>query len=143
MSDAAAIAAADPPPGFVYVSRAAFVNHVGPIFQADSDPPGKVRLGLRIADVHTNTMGFLHGGMLATVADSAMARALFSKLKRRSVTLRMTVDYLDAVRIGDWLELAAELAFDDGEFGHTAFTASAGGELKARGEAVFRLLKAV
>jgi hypothetical protein len=30
------------PAGFVYVARAPFVNHVGPLFQAEHDAPGEM-----------------------------------------------------------------------------------------------------
>ena len=37
-------------------------------------------LGLWVETVHTNTMGFMHGGMIATVCDSAMARSTLKGL---------------------------------------------------------------
>ena len=66
---------AETPPGFVHVLRAPFINHVGPLLQAVENAPGEMCLGLRVSLVHTNTMGLMHGGMIATLCDSAMARA--------------------------------------------------------------------
>lgn len=143
--------AADPPPeappktpaGFVHVLRAPFVNHVGPLLQAIDNPVGVMLLGLWVEKVHCNTMGFMHGGMIATVCDSAMARSLYSKLQRRTVTLRMALEYFDPIQQGDWMEARARLVSSDQEVAHTECEVRVGESLRARGTAVFRLLRPV
>ncbi len=147
--------AADPPPetpsvapsripaGFVHVLRAPFVNHVGPLLQAVDNPVGAMLLGLRVEKVHCNTMGFMHGGMIATVCDSAMARSLYSKLQRRTVTLRMALEYFDPIQQGDWMEAHARLVSSDQEVAHTECEVRIGESLRARGTAVFRLLRKI
>ncbi len=131
------------PPGFVYVSRAPFVNHVGPLFQAEQDAPGEMTLGLKVDAVHTNTMGFMHGGMIATVCDSAMARAAVFLLNRRTVTLRMALEYFDPIKRGDWLTAHGRMIDQDGEVAHTECLIKVGGDVRARGTGVFRLLRKV
>jgi uncharacterized protein (TIGR00369 family) len=131
------------PPGFVQVLRAPFINHVGPLLQAIENAPGEMRLGLRVGLVHTNTMGLMHGGMIATICDSAMARALFLKLQRRTVTLRMNMEYFDPVQKGDWLEAHARLVSSDDDVAHTECRVTAGDRLCARSTGVFRLLRKV
>ncbi len=142
--------AADPPPGpppdppgFVHVLRAPFINHVGPLLQAEVNEPGHMTLGIRVGEVHINTMGFMHGGMIATLCDSAMARSTFAKLQRRTVTLRMALEYFDPILRGDWLEAHARLVSEDGEVAHTECEVRVGDALRARGTAVFRLLRKV
>ena len=107
------------PPGFVHVLRAPFVNHVGPLFQSVENAPGEITLGLQVELVHTNTMSFMHGGMIATICDSAMARAAVFKLNRRMVTLRMGMEYFDPVRKGDWLTAHGRLVGHDEEVAQT------------------------
>lgn len=136
-------AAPSAPPGFVYVARAPFVNHVGPLYQAEHDAPGSMTLGIRVDTVHTNTMGFMHGGMIATVCDSAMARAAVFLLQRRTVTLRMALEYFDPVKKGDWLTAHGRLVDQDGEVAHTECLVKVGDTLCARGTGVFRLLRKV
>ncbi len=131
------------PPGFVYVARAPFVNHVGPLFQAEQDAPGEMTLGLKVDTVHTNTMGFMHGGMIATMCDSAMARAAVFLLQRRTVTLRMAIEYFDTIKKGDWLTASARLVDQDGEVAHTECLLKVGDQTRARGTGVFRLLRKV
>jgi uncharacterized protein (TIGR00369 family) len=145
--------AADPPPkvpdgpkipdGFVHVPRAPFVNHVGPILQAIENPPGTMLLGLQVEKIHINTMGFMHGGMIATVCDSAMARAMHTRLQRRTVTLRMSLEYFDPIKHGDFIEAQARLVDHDEEVAHTECEVRVGASLCARGTGVFRLLRRV
>jgi len=131
------------PAGFVYVARAPFVNHVGPLFQAETDAPGEMTLGLKVDAVHTNTMGFMHGGMIATVRDSAMARAAVFLLQRRTVTLRMAIEYFDPIKKGDWLTAHGRLVGHDDDVANTECLVKVGDEVRARGTGVFRLLRSV
>ena len=123
--------------------RAPFINHVGPILQAKTDAEGEMRLALKVAQVHTNTLGLMHGGMIATLIDSAMARALISKLKRRSVTLKMSLEYLDAVQLGDVIVATGRLLSSEHDLAFTDCTVRVRETVKARATGVFRLLKAV
>ena len=132
----------DAPPGFIYAARAPFVNHVGPLFQAIENAPGEITLGLNVDLVHTNTMGFMHGGMIATICDSAMARAAVFKLNRRTVTLRMAMEYFDPIRKGEWLTAYGRLAGHDDEVAQTECVIRVGEDVRARGTGVFRLLRA-
>ena len=134
---------ADIPPGFVHVLRAPFINHVGPLLQAVENAPGEIRLGLRVGLVHTNTMGLMHGGMIATICDSAMARAVVSKFSRRIVTLRMGMEYFDAVQKGSWLEAHARLISSDDDVAHAECRVTVDARLSARSTGVFRLLRKV
>lgn len=131
------------PPGFIYVERAPFVNHVGPLFQATTDAPGEMTLGLKVEMVHTNTMGFMHGGMIATICDSAMARAAVFLLQRRTVTLRMAMEYFDPIKKGDWLTAHGRLVGHDDDVANTECLVKVGEEVRARGTGVFRLLRKI
>ncbi len=63
-------------------------------------------LGLRIGEHHLNMGGVAHGGMLTTLADSAMGIniALARQVRGGQVTVSLTVDFLSSARLGDWLE---------------------------------------
>ena len=63
-------------------------------------------LGLRVAAQHLNVQGLSHGGMLTTVADSALGMNLSLARGRRGgqVTVSLSADFLSAAREGDWLE---------------------------------------
>jgi uncharacterized protein (TIGR00369 family) len=132
-----------PPPGFIHVLRAPFINHVGPLLQSEHNELGFMTLGLWVGEVHCNTLGFMHGGMIATLCDSAMARSIQPKLQRRTVTLKMALEYFDPIHRGDWLEAHARLVSEDGEVAHTECDVRTGDATRARGTAVFRLLRKV
>jgi acyl-coenzyme A thioesterase PaaI-like protein len=87
-------------------------------------------------------MGFMHGGMIATICDSAMARAAVFKLNRRMVTLRMGMEYFDTIRKGEWLTAHARLLDHDGQVAQTECLIRVGDDVRARGTGVFRLLRA-
>lgn len=132
---------ADPPAGFAFQPRAPFVNHVGPIFQALENPGGQMRLGVWVDEMHCNTLGFMHGGMIATLADSAMARALVFALDRRAVTLKMSIEYLDTINRGDWLVAHGRLVSHDSAAALTECDLQVGDSVRARATGVFRLLR--
>ena len=62
---------------------------------------------------HANAHGIVHGGMLAAFLDSAMGSTVSHVLQRRSVTVRLTIDYLMPGRVGDWLQAEAEVIGHD------------------------------
>ena len=131
----------DPPPGYEYVPRAPFVNHVGPIFQAAQNAPGTMRLALRVGEIHANTMGYMHGGMIATLVDSCMARTLHSVLQRRTLTLKMGLEFLDAIKLGELVEVKGRLLAWDEQVAHTEAVVQVGEGVRARGTGLFRLLR--
>ena len=81
--------------------------------------------------------------MIATVCDSAMARATFMTLQRRTVTLRMGMEYFDPVKNGDWLEAHGRLVDHDEDVAHTECLIVIDGQTRARSTGVFRLLRKV
>jgi uncharacterized protein (TIGR00369 family) len=66
-------------------------------------------LGLTVAAAHTNSRGFLHGGLIAALADNAMGLSCGVVLAREGlpanglVTISLGVDYVGKAEIGQWL----------------------------------------
>ena len=69
--------------------------------------------GFRPGPHHANALGIVHGGMLAAFLDSAMGTAVWHQLERRSVTLRLSLDYLGPGKVGDWLQAEGEVVGHD------------------------------
>ncbi|KQQ97260.1 hypothetical protein ASF77_04725 [Massilia sp. Leaf139] len=65
-----------------------------------------ITIAMRMADQHTNMRGIVHGGMLASLADSALGLGLTMSCEGRNsfVTVNLGSDFLDAARPGDWVE---------------------------------------
>lgn len=98
-----------PPPGFVALRGAkGFLENFGQIYV---DRARRV-VAIRIGPHHLNPLGIPHGGMLATLADTAigMMMALETERKQPAVTVNLSMDYFDAARVGDWVE--AHVEFD-------------------------------
>lgn len=89
----------DAPPGFV--------RHVGG-FHVHAQRPV---LGLRIGPEHLNSIRIAHGGLLATLADTAFG-VMLKRLLALPVsppTVSLSLDYLNPAREGDWVEAEVEL----------------------------------
>jgi uncharacterized protein (TIGR00369 family) len=109
------------PAGFErFDGGADFIDLVGPVY-ARGEGAGRV-LGLRVEGRHRNAGGVAHGGLLATLVDFALGRAIEVDAEdaKARMTVSLTTDFLRAVETGSWLEahtrverLGGTLAFAD------------------------------
>ena len=78
---------------------------LGPVYTR-AGASGTAILALRVAKNHLNIQGVTHGGMLTTLADTALGINLALARGRRGgqVTVSLTADFLSGAREGDWLE---------------------------------------
>ena len=105
------------PQGFSrYDGGAEFLELIGPVYAREGV------FGLRVEDRHRNAGGVTHGGLLATLVDFALGRAIEADADddQSRVTVSLTIDYLKAVESGAWVEtrtrverLGGTLAFAD------------------------------
>ncbi len=85
--------------------------------------PGEVELTLDAQSHHLNLQGRLHGGVLATLADTATGLAVRTKLTsaQRHVTVQLGVQYLSAsgrgriVAVGRAVRVGRQIAFAEAE----------------------------
>lgn len=93
------------PEGFKPVEHTGpFLGQNGPLYCKKAD--GKPVLGIRIEERHTNMRGIVHGGMLVTIADSALGTVLYNSRKppQPMVTVSLTTDFIESAYPGDWVE---------------------------------------
>jgi acyl-coenzyme A thioesterase 13 len=107
--------------------------------------PGRVRWAITLGPQHANPGGVMHGGVVATLLDEAVANAVTS-LRGREATrpnphllLEMNVSFVAAARPGERLEvegrvlrLGRQVAFAEAEARRLP-----GGELVAKGRFTF------
>ena len=76
-------------------------NTICDFLNADIVPTenGGVRLELEVKSQHSNCYNILHGGVMTTMADTAMGAACFQRNKK-VVTVSMTTEFMHAVKIG-------------------------------------------
>lgn len=130
-----------PPTGFApRPTRGKFSLHNGPSYLASAE--GDIRSGIWVLDRHCNGMGFMHGGMICAFADSALAWAVWSVANRASVTIKLTMEFMDIVPEGTWLEAHPQVKGVDGDLVHVmADLVKEDGGLAGRADAVFRCLR--
>ena len=93
------------PQGFTpYESQGPFLEHVGPILGRE-DTDGAV-FGVRVEERHLNHRGTVQGGLLSTLVDFAMGRAIEAGADdgKDRATVSLTVDFLKPAKAGDWIE---------------------------------------
>ena len=101
---------------------------------------GEVRLELPIDEVHTNLYGIAHGGVLMTMADTAMGAACLA-CNKKVVTISMTTDFMHAVPLTEKVVTTAKVLHD----GRHTMTCecelqSEAGKIFAKAHAVFYVL---
>jgi uncharacterized protein (TIGR00369 family) len=104
-----------------------------------------VILGLRAGPAHTNSRGFVHGGLISALADNAMGLSCARKLGAEAslVTVNLTVDFLGAAFTGQWLEFDTVFVKPGGTLCFTQAFVTADGQPCARANGVFRVVRKV
>jgi acyl-coenzyme A thioesterase PaaI-like protein len=105
----------------------------------------RVILGLYLRAPHTNSRATAHGGLIAAIADQAMGMSCGVRLKAEGVeatalwTISLTIDYLDAAAIGQWLAFDTIFTRLGKGVCHAEIDVSADAATIARGRASFRI----
>lgn len=105
------------PDGFVPApARGPFSGANGPFWRQEGERGAHPRFGFMPEERHCNGLGFVHGGMIATALDHAMAQCLFERHGGRLVTLSLTIAFERPVPKGRWITLeTADAAEAEGE----------------------------
>lgn len=120
------------PEGFELVEgKGPFTEMNGPFFGKIISKDKIVR-AFRVEERHLNGIKIVHGGMLMTFADSALAAAVRHVSGRSSVTIKMNSEFLSPARVGDWVESDVEVIRS------TRTVAFVRGELKVGKRVIFK-----
>jgi uncharacterized protein (TIGR00369 family) len=67
-----------------------------------------VRIGFWAHKAHTNSRGFVHGGLISALADNAMGLSCGQKIEGAPglVTVNLALSFLGVARVGQWVEVA-------------------------------------
>lgn len=128
-----------PPEGFApHARKSAVTDAWEPLFARAGD--GVLELGLVVAGAHCNTRGFLHGGVIAALADNAMGLSCVMAMEAPAglVTLNLSVDYVGAAPLGAWLQITPRVLRAKGSIAFADALAVADGAIIARASASFR-----
>jgi uncharacterized protein (TIGR00369 family) len=99
-----------PPPGFEpHFRQSRLTDPWEPLFSRRLAGEAII-LGLQAGEQHANSRGFVHGGLIASLADNAMGLSCHEHLKDAApaglVTVSLGIDYLGIARVGQWLEFS-------------------------------------
>jgi acyl-coenzyme A thioesterase PaaI-like protein len=103
-------------------------------------------LGLEVGQPHTNSRGFLHGGLIAALADNAMGLSCGVVLTRDGVpsnglvTISLGVDYVGKADLGQWLAFDTTFVRPGRTICFAESEITADGAPVARARATFRVL---
>lgn len=102
-----------------------------------------VIIGLRLAKAHTNSRGLIHGGLIAALADNAMGLSCSNKAGNLLglVTINLSVDFLGAANIGQWLAFETTFVKVGGSICFAQCFVTADGEPCARANATFKIAR--
>lgn len=118
-----------------------FAGRVGPLFKMyRNDPAEPVRLGFLITPEHCNPMGACHGGMLATMLDLGLGIVglTVAGATNRSPTIQMSLDFLAAATLGEWVESRCRLVHATGRLLFTEGTLVTSAAAVVRGNAIYQ-----
>ena len=70
-----------------------------------------VSLAIRASAAHANSRGFVHGGLMTALADNAMGLSCGRQIANTAglVTVSLSVDFVGFAKVGQWLEIRAEV----------------------------------
>ncbi len=134
-------APADPPTGFErHFRRSPVTDAWEPLWSKRDE--GRFVIALRVAEAHCNARAMLHGGVLSALCDNAMgiACALAIGDGTSLVTIHLSVDFLGAVRAGQWVEIAAEPTQPGRTIAFASAEVAADGAPVGRATALFRVI---
>lgn len=87
----------------------AFLQRIGPYFVKQEQQRWLV--GQHVEQQHVNYLGIAHGGMLSTLADVGLSIQPFlsERPNPEVTTTSMTINFVAAAKLGDWLVVDARI----------------------------------
>ena len=105
---------ADRPPGVPQdaeeISIAGFNRFIGPLYRLGDGGDGSTKhFVFVVIDKHMNAAGTVHGGMLMTLADQAMAFTARKHTRKAHATMELHIHFVGVVRVGEFVEVRTEV----------------------------------
>ena len=101
-----------------------------------------VEIGLWLRKAHCNSRGFLHGGVIAALADNAMGLSCVACRPgvKGALTVSLNVDYVASAKLGQWLRIEPRAIEVGRTLGFVDALITADGDTIARASATFRMV---
>ena len=135
------IAHRSPPEGFApHFRKSRVTDPWEPLYSRKTG--GVVQIGLRVGEAHCNSRGLLHGGVIAALADNAMGLSCVAAMPehpRGLVTVSLSLDYVGAAKLGQWLQIEPRVLKVGGSLAFADALVTADGATIARASASFKI----
>lgn len=129
------------PPGFArHFRKSPLTDPWEPLYSMRTSDA--VIIALRLAEPHTNSRSFAHGGLIAALADNAMGLSVGVHTAEpvSLVTVGLSVDFIGSCKIGQWLEFATNFVKVGSTLSFTQCLVTADATPCARANATFRMI---
>jgi uncharacterized protein (TIGR00369 family) len=124
-----------------------FEEFVGPFYgrieeaPADGDRRALLWIAFEVEARHTNAYGFVHGGMMLTLADMAMGASVTNALGGRQIaSMQLQSQFLKGPRTGDIVEGRTEISRETRSIVFTRSQFEVRGEPVLSASAVFKII---
>jgi len=127
------------PPGFApHFRKSGLTDPWEPLYSRNTGDA--VFMGLRAGPAHSNSRGFVHGGLITALADNAMGLSCTLSLKGAAsfVTVGLSVDFIASAQQEQWLEIRPTVLKVGKSLCFCSATIHADDTLCARANATFR-----
>ena len=131
-----------PPEGFTrHFRRSPLTDPWEPLFSRRAS--GVVEIGFRAAHAHTNSRGFVHGGLISALADNAMGLSCGEALgdHRSLVTVSLALEFLGSAKLGQWVQVEPRLNRLGSTLCFAEALVTADGKPCAKAHATFRVVR--
>jgi uncharacterized protein (TIGR00369 family) len=119
-----------------------FNDLVGPIWARQDG--GVWVNGFLVTEKHLNFQRNVHGGMLATFADTVLSRAVGNAVKpHRCATIQLNMHYVAPVMLGDFVEGRAEIIRITGSMVFVAGRFNVGPSIVATADGLWKISNAI
>jgi uncharacterized protein (TIGR00369 family) len=131
----------EPPEGFApHFRKSPVTDAWEPLYSRRLE--GAVQIGLWLRETHCNSRGLVHGGVIAALADNAMGLSCAASMPSPQglVTVSLTLDYVGAAKVGQWLQVEPRVLRTGKSMGFADALITAEGTTIARASATFRVM---
>lgn len=128
-------------PGWeIYQSSSPFSAPFGRMYQK-FEAGGACRRAFRARPAHTNGLGIVHGGMLASFIDALMGAVVLRACQSTALTVRLSTEYISIARPGNWIEGRAQLIRLTASQAYVEGNAHTGGRPVITAQGVFKIMR--
>lgn len=128
------------PEGFVrHYRHSPLTEPWEPLFSRMTDEC--VAIGLVASRAHTNSRGFVHGGLIAALVDNAMGLTCGQVVEGLTglVTVNLAIDYVGSAAVGEWLQITPSVVKAGSSLCFAQAIVTADGRRCARANATFKV----